>query len=412
MKDALWRKVRADIQSNRLQFALIGGVLTLSAMLLTISLLVMGSAEDPWNRTFDATNGPHIWLVSHQHDLDFTPVMEDPAVSETSDVFMALAENPLVLGDEMRPLFLYEMDTLPQVAHPLVAEGEWLDAAQLDEVVLDYSLARYYDFTVGDEVTVLAADGNHTLKVVGLAVTAHWFPYNDITKDSSPGVAYISRATLEAIQPDPAWWYAVLAIRLHDPEASREFGEALHERYPGALRSVLDWHFTKENALLANTLNVMFMGLFSILGLAAVGMIIFNTIGGQVLSQFREIGLLKALGLTPGQVVTLLLGEHLFIGLIAALAGIVGGLVVSPGLISTLAENLNTTLPNIYAPGPLIAVLLIVEGAVALATLLPPGRQDASTPCRQSPSATGALTAGPRALRRLPGGCACQLWFC
>jgi putative ABC transport system permease protein len=368
---AIWRKLRADIKTHKLQFFLIWAVLTLSAMLLTVSLLVMGSAEDPWNRTFEATNGPHIWAVSHQHDTDFTPLTEDPAVSENSGVFMALSENPLVLGDGKIPIFLYAMDEPPQVAHPLIAEGRWLEASNPDEIILDFSLARYYEFQVGDYVTVLAADSNRNLQVAGLAVTAHWFPYNEITKDVSPGVAYISQSTLQALQPDPDYWYSVVGLRLRDPSNSQEFADQVYERFPGQMRSVIDWQFVKQNAALANTLNSMFMGLFSMLGLAAVGMIIFNTIGGQVLSQYREIGLLKAIGLKPTQVTLLYLVEHLCIGLVAAILGILAGLSVAPAMISTLAENLNTTPPDPYAPGPLITVLLSIEIAVALATLLP-----------------------------------------
>ena len=92
MRAAIWRKLRADIKSNKLQFALIWGVLALSTMLLLISLLMMGSAEDPWDRTFEATNGPHLWVVSQHYDLDFAAIMEDPEVTETTGKILALAE--------------------------------------------------------------------------------------------------------------------------------------------------------------------------------------------------------------------------------------------------------------------------------------------------------------------------------
>ena len=371
MNSALWRKLRADIKTNKLQFLLIGGVLTLSAMLLTISLLVMGSADEPWNRTFEATNGPHVFVVSHQHDLDFTPLVENPRVTENSGVVLALSENPLVMGDEKISMFLYAMDQRPQVSYPLVAEGNWLEAASSDQIVLDFSLARYYKIQAGDTITVLGTDGNRELEVVGLAVTAHWFPYDEITKDVSPGVAYITQETLEILQPDPKSWYSVMAIRLKDPEASKEMADLALDLFPGVLQSVIEWQYVKENAALANTLNSMFMGLFSILGLAAVGMIIFNTIGGQVLSQYREIGLLKAVGFKPHQVTLLFLGEHLTIGLVAAVLGILVGLSVASNLVGTMAENLNTTPPNIYTPAPLVGVLILVEVAVGLATLLP-----------------------------------------
>jgi putative ABC transport system permease protein len=368
---ATWRKLRADFKTHKLQFFLIWSVLTLSAMLLTVSLLVMGSSDQPWDRTFEATNGPHVWVVSHQYDLDFTPITSDPAVSQNSGVTLSLSDNPLVLGDQKIPIFLYAMDQLPQVAHPLLAEGRWLDPEKSDEVVLDFSLARFYDFQVGDEIVILGVEGDRNLRVVGLAVTAHWFPYDEVTKDVSPGVAYISEATLAALQPDPRAWFSVVGLRLQEPEKSKDFVEKVYKTFPGKLRSVIEWQFVKQNAALANTLNAMFMGLFSVLGLAAVGMIIFNTIGGQVLSQYREIGLLKAVGFKPGQVTRMFLIEHLLMGLIASLVGILLGLAVAPGFVSTMAENLNTTPPDIFAPGPLLIVLILVEVAVALATLLP-----------------------------------------
>jgi putative ABC transport system permease protein len=298
-------------------------------------------------------------------------MVEDKAVSESSEVFMALAENPLVLGDEKQEIFLYAMEELPRVARPLLAEGRWLDPDNPMEIVLDFSFARFFEIEVGDQVTILAADGTQALAVTGLAVTAHWFPFNEITKDVSPGVAYISQASLETIQPDVDAWYSVIGLRLDEPEDSQEFGDHVQELFPGKLRTVLDWQFIKENALLADTLNGMFMGLFSIMGLAAVGMIIFNTIGGQVLSQYRTIGLLKAVGFRPRQVTMIFLFEHLLIGLTASLVGIVLGLAVAPGLVGTLAENLNMPPPDIYAPDPLLLVVFLVELAVGLATLLP-----------------------------------------
>ena len=371
MTTALWRKLRADIMTNKLQFLLIGGVLILSAMLLTVSLLVMSSADQPWDRTFVATNGPHLWVVSHQYDLDFSPLTQNPAISESTDVILALTGNPLVLGDEKISIFLYAMDELPQVAHPLIAEGHWLEPANADEIVLDFSLAKFYDFQVGDKVTILGTGGNHTLTVVGLAVTAHWFPYNEITKDVSPGVAYLSLRTMESLQPDPRSWFSVVGLRLKEPDTSKAMVDQVYDLFPGKLRSVVEWQYVKENATLANTLNAMFMGLFSMLGLVAVGMIIFNTIGGQVLSQYREIGLLKTVGFSPRQVTLLFLVEHLAIGLVAAVLGILLGLAIAPGLVRTMAENLNTTPPSIYTPAPLIGILFLIELAVGLATWLP-----------------------------------------
>ena len=368
---AILRKIRADFKANKLQLGLIGVVLTLSAMLLFLSFLILTSTQDPWDRTFEETNGPHLWVVSHQYDLDFTPLTKDPLVVEHSGVIYSLAENPILIGDEKQNVYLYGMDEVPAVASPLLAEGRWLDSSKTGEVVLDFSLAHFFDFQAGDEITVLAAEGTLKLKVVGLAVTAHWFPYNEITKDVSPGVAYITRSTLEMLQPDPTHWYSVIGLRIKDPNDSTEFGNYVHEVFPGKLQTVLDWQYVKENATLASTLNGMFMGLFSIMGLIAVGLIIFNTISGQVLNQYRDIGLLKAIGFKPQHVTVIFLGEHLVIGLLASAVGVALGLLLAPNLVNNLAENLNASPPDIYKPGPIFLVLVLVEITVGLSTLIP-----------------------------------------
>ncbi|MGD8604492.1 MAG: FtsX-like permease family protein [Anaerolineales bacterium] len=374
MRTALIRKLRADFRTNRLQYSLITGVLALSAMLLALSLLVMRSADQPWERTFEETNGPHVWIVSNQYDLDIRPLEMNPEVTETTGLMMALSDSPIILDGTKVPMFLYAMDQPPAVAHPLLAEGRWLNQANPDEIVLDYSLARYYELRVGDQVEVLGNPDIHRLEIVGLAVTAHWFPYDDITKDIAPAVGYISQSTLTDLQPDSHFWYGAIGLRLAHPEQSKQFVQQLYQIYPRQLQSVLEWQWVQENATLANTLNVTFMGLFSILGLIAVGLIIFNTIGGQILSQYRDIGLLKAIGLTPGQVTGLFLFEHLVLGMIAAVLGIAAGIIVAPAIVSPLAENLNTIAPKVLDPALMLFVFVTVEAAVLLATLLPAWR--------------------------------------
>ena len=122
MITALFRKLRADIISNKMQFVLIWAVLTLSAMLLFISILIVTASQAPWDRIFEETNGPHVWIVSHQYDLDFSPVLDDPAVDEHSGVIYSLAENPIVMGDEKQAVYLYAMDEIPPVGTSGVCE--------------------------------------------------------------------------------------------------------------------------------------------------------------------------------------------------------------------------------------------------------------------------------------------------
>jgi putative ABC transport system permease protein len=371
MFQALLRKAVADIGSHKLQYGLIFTMLALATMMLTIALAVQRSADAPWDRTFEATNGPHVWLVSSHYDVDFTPVETHKAVVQSSGPIPAVANHPLVLDGEKHDIFLYGMAERPPVARPQVADGRWLHDGTQDEIVLDFSLATYYNLAVGNTVHILTAAGERPLQVVGLAVTAHWLPYDDNTRDLAPGVAYVSPQTLAAIEPDPAWRLKVLGLRLREPADSRSFVEEAHVLLDNQLETSLEWQLLRELATFGNRINVLFLSFFSFLGLAAVGFIIANNIGGQVLAQYREIGLLKAIGFQPGQVTLLFLLEHLAVGLPAAVVGLALGTVAAPLFTSPIAHLLNTAPPTFLDFWLLLTIFTIIEGAVVLFTLVP-----------------------------------------
>ena len=68
--------------------------------------------------------------------------------------------------------------------------------------------------------------------------------------------------------------------------------------------------------------NTIIIGVNTLLALIAVGFTVATVISGRVLAQRREIGLLKAIGLTPRGVVALLVGEY--VGASALAAGLLG----------------------------------------------------------------------------------------
>jgi putative ABC transport system permease protein len=112
--------------------------------------------------------------------------------------------------------------------------------------------------------------------------------------------------------------------------------------------------------------NVVFLGVFSGFALLAVGFIIANAIGGQVLAQYREIGLLKAVGFTPGQVTVLLLLENMLIAVPAALVGAALGFALSPLFLSSVASLFNASAFPAFDP----LVLGSGVAGVALITLV------------------------------------------
>jgi putative ABC transport system permease protein len=140
---------------------------------------------------------------------------------------------------------------------------------------------------------------------------------------------------------------------------------------------------------------VPFLMVFGWLGLAVAVLIVANVVSGAVVAGFKHIGVLKSLGFTPTQVMTVYLGMIS----IPAVAGCAGGVVLG----NVLATSLLTRAFENYGAGGLgapiwvdVATILGVPALVALSALLPALRA-------RSLSAAQAISAGsaPRAGRGL-----------
>jgi len=112
-----------------------------------------------------------------------------------------------------------------------------------------------------------------------------------------------------------------LLVMLHDvlkvEQVRRDLQPILGPTY-----SISTW--TEENSYILNALlvekNVMFYLLFFIMIVAAFG--IMNSLITFVVQKTREIGVLKALGATRGQVIWIFLSQSLLVGVLGVLAGL------------------------------------------------------------------------------------------
>ncbi|MDH7975231.1 FtsX-like permease family protein [Sphingomonas sp. AR_OL41] len=117
-----------------------------------------------------------------------------------------------------------------------------------------------------------------------------------------------------------------------------------------------------------------------LVGLAGVA----ATMSAQTLAREREFGMLRHLGLTRGQLATMLATEGAIVGLTGALAGIGLGLVLSQVLIHVInPQSFNWTMATRVPIGTLVAVAAALTGAAAVTALLA-GRRATSRSAVQS----------------------------
>src|SRR4029078_8504470 len=84
---------------------------------------------------------------------------------------------------------------------------------------------------------------------------------------------------------------------------------------------------------------VPFVAAFGILGLALSVLIIGVVVSGAVVAATRRIGILKALGFTPGQVVRAYVAQALLPAAVGAALGVVVGHLVAVPLLGDTADT-------------------------------------------------------------------------
>ena len=144
--------------------------------------------------------------------------------------------------------------------------------------------------------------------------------------------------------------------------------------------SALKWYAAakREVTLVAGGLN-----LFALIGLFVAGVGITNTLVTSVVERTREIGILKAVGATRGQITGLFLTEGAAIGLTGGLLGVAVALLISipaDGYIRSLiqgqmgGEEMRTTTIFEFPWWLLLAGVLFAVGVTTLAALYPARR--------------------------------------
>ncbi|MDF1525756.1 MAG: FtsX-like permease family protein [bacterium] len=203
--------------------------------------------------------------------------------------------------------------------------GTWLAPDPMGQIVLGRNLARTLSAGPGDEVVVLtqAADGSlgnalytvsGTLKSIGEAL------------DRGGVIMHIKNLSDLLVMDSKVH---EIAIRLNDPDALDTASSTLNETLDQKTYKVENWKqlFPELAEYLRVSSSSMTIILFIIFAVASLGIV--NTQLMSLFERTREVGIMRALGLSPLSVAVLVLFETLFLAMIAAVAGGIAGVLWS-----------------------------------------------------------------------------------
>ncbi|MEV6153831.1 FtsX-like permease family protein [Nonomuraea sp. NPDC052129] len=366
------RWIRADLRARRGQALLtvlaVAGIV--AALITAVTLLEDGT--NPWRSLFAQTDGAHVWFYTK--DSPQVGLGGIDGVSQTAGPYRS-APVTVVQDGKKEPAALRAMPAaLPRVAHPVVAEGRWLDPAQSDGVVVERSFARALRLKLGDAFSIIALSGErHTLYVRGIADSAEQGFYPEWT----PGLAWVLPATLDRIEPMLGRSEWVTGLRLADPDATQVVSQRVVVMLEDQLQRVYTWREVRAAMELDNRLLGTLLALFGVVGLVAAALALANAAGGRVLGQLRDLATLKSMGFTRGQVALLLLVEHGALGLLGVGVGTLAGWAATVAVLGTTS----------VAPVPVLAIVGGTALTVLAAVGVPAWRGGRTPPIPGAPAA-------------------------
>ncbi|WP_229928421.1 ABC transporter permease [Kitasatospora xanthocidica] len=245
--------------------------------------------------------------------------------------------------------------------HLELLSGRWYSAP--GEAVVGDKLATTVGIHVGDDVTVVQQNKQLSLKVVGVNFDTNQGDYTVMTDAAT--------FTAAGLTPHIDLFNVELADDVNGSDWSTSAAAALSplnasvQPSSGGGKNII---VITMGALVA-TLTLM------MIAVAALG--VLSTVVQDTRERVHDLGILKALGMTPKQTVAMVLTSVTLTGLIAGLIGVPLGVAVEKATLTPMGNAIGRHLPpsvsHVYTTGLLIPLLAGGIVIALLGALLPAG---------------------------------------
>ena len=206
---------------------------------------------------------------------------------------------------------------------PNVTEGRFLTAADQDMILIGKGLADAMDVKVGDRFSLSGRAPHQQIKTRTMTVVGIYdVGMADIEKRS----VYMSLANAQDLY-DLNGQSTEVVVALKQIGQEPAVMKAIQPGLSGF--EMASWQTNYPELQSAIETKGAAMKVFEIIILITVGIGIFNLLLMAVYERTREIGLLAALGLKPGQIRALFLLEGAMLGLVGVIMGISLGLLIN-----------------------------------------------------------------------------------
>ena len=235
-----------------------------------------------------------------------------------------------------------------------------------DEIALDFDSADELGVQLGDTVTLATLQsGTEEFELVGILGLGE-----DGTKSSGAKPMFFTTATAMRLvdQPDQ---FNFVAVAAESGTTQQELADRLAAELPDSQVLTGDAFTEESQESISQFVDILgtFVSVFGWIALFVAIFIIYNTFSIIITQRTRETALLRAIGARRRQVLGATLLEALIIGLVAAVLGLLLGMVLAAGLIQlvgsffTVAGGLPPLTVSAVATALIVGVVVTVLSA-------------------------------------------------
>jgi putative ABC transport system permease protein len=325
------RTAAGGLLRHKVQTIVIGLVLLISTASATLGFALLAATNAPFDAAFSAQHGADVTLMLNTAKASGAQIA---ATAKLSGV--TAAAGPLTLANVAQS----EVDGQPfgglrvvgranpggPVDNLVVNAGHWVTGP--GQIVLSGtpSPGGPQPLNVGSVFTI----GTQKLTVVGFAnsitnTADGWVEPSQVASLATPGLPAADEMLYRFAK---AGTYAQLNADVKTVQ------QALPK---GAVSNNISWLTAQTQSEGNGAIMEPFVVAFAVIGLVMAVLIVANVVSGAVAAQYHRIGVLKSIGMSPGQVITVYLSRTAVPAIIGVILGVVVGNILAVPLLNTSA---------------------------------------------------------------------------